>query len=179
MMLELDKRTVLMYNFRMAKRTDRNKVRVDRIGSLMQSTGLDSLALAYHSGISYDYVYKILRGDRPNMSAENLAAIATTLGTSMEYLMGITDDSALTAVPSNPGLSEKDNAWLVDKSLELAMIVRQSNELSEKEKEVMLTYADGWIRQLHKMVDDVVAMQRSLATAIKTLQNEKPEGSGD
>ena len=59
------------------------------------------------------------------------------------------------------------------------MIVRQSNELSENEKEVMLTYADGWIRQLHKMVDDVVAMQRSLATAIKTLQNEKPEGSGD
>lgn len=144
----------------------------------MQSTGLDSLALAYHSGISYDYVYKILRGDRPNMSAENLAAIATTLGTSMEYLMGMTDDPALTAIPSNTGLSDADNAWLVDKSLELAMIVRQANELSEKEKEVMLTYADGWLRQLHKMVDDVVAMQRSLAAALKTLQSEESEKPG-
>jgi len=48
--------------------------------------------LAYLSGVSYDYIYKIRKGQAKNVSAIMLAKIANALDTSVDYLLGLTDD---------------------------------------------------------------------------------------
>ncbi len=112
------------------------RVRRDRIDELMRIRGLDATALAYRAGISYDYVYKILRGERPNVSAINLAMIAQTLGVSMEYLMGLADEPEVDKAVQDTLYRFSDVkdealwAWLENKNRELADLMRDIETLA-------------------------------------------------
>lgn len=133
-------------------------IRRDRIEELMRIRGLDATTLANRAGISYDYVYKILRGERPNVSAINLARIAQTCGTSMEYLMGIVDDPQLDKAVQETlyrFTDVKDEAlwaWLESKNRELANLMRDIEHLPEDERQAILTHIDGQLKQIRRVV---------------------------
>ena len=114
--------------------------------------------LAYRAGISYDYVYKILRGERPNVSAINLAMIAQTLGVSMEYLMGLADEPEVDKAVQDTlyRLSDvKDEAlwaWLENKNRELADLMRDIENLPDDERQAILAHVDGQLKQIRRVV---------------------------
>ncbi len=68
------------------------QLRVDRLNGIMEGQGLESSELADKTGLSYNYIYLLRRGDRPNVSAVNLAMMAAAMGCSVEYLVGLTDN---------------------------------------------------------------------------------------
>jgi transcriptional regulator with XRE-family HTH domain len=56
-----------------------------------QGIGVDDLSIA--SGVSARHIWRLEAGQRPNTSAVILARVAWALGTTVEYLVGLTDDS--------------------------------------------------------------------------------------
>jgi len=46
--------------------------------------------LAEHSGLGRNHIYKIENGDRGNIRIETLVILATTLGVSADWLLGLT-----------------------------------------------------------------------------------------
>ena len=64
----------------------------ERFRALRQMRQLKPNQLAYLSGLTETQVYRLERGERPNLYAVTLARIALVLGTSSEYLLGLTDD---------------------------------------------------------------------------------------
>jgi transcriptional regulator with XRE-family HTH domain len=77
-------------------------LRIDRIEALMESKGWTVADLAAMSGLTYDSVYKIVNNMRPRTYADSMALIADALGTTVQYLMGMTDNRN----PQLPGSSE-------------------------------------------------------------------------
>ena len=63
-----------------------------RLKELRTQQGLSGARLASAAGISERQIWRLEAGDRPNVSAVLLARIALALGTSLEYLLGMTDD---------------------------------------------------------------------------------------
>lgn len=63
-----------------------------RIEALRESKGLLQLELAQLAQIEPSYVSKLEKGQAPNVSAIILARIARSLGTSLDYLVGLTND---------------------------------------------------------------------------------------
>jgi transcriptional regulator with XRE-family HTH domain len=74
--------------------TDQMKLIGARIRSLREAQDLDPGQLAYKANVHVSTIHKIEAGDRPNTSGLILAAIADALGTSVDYLLGRTNDSA-------------------------------------------------------------------------------------
>lgn len=66
----------------------------ERISELMDRRGWKPGELAYQSGASYAVIYKLLNTPRHQTSAIVLAKIASALGCSIEYLLGMTDSPA-------------------------------------------------------------------------------------
>lgn len=50
-------------------------LRLDRLEALMAARGYGPGELALYSGLSYDYVYKIRKGQAPNIAAVHCAAV--------------------------------------------------------------------------------------------------------
>lgn len=67
-------------------------LRVDRLEALMKARGYGPGELAYQADVSYDYIYKIRKGGAPNIAAVQVQKLAAALKTSVEYLLGVTDD---------------------------------------------------------------------------------------
>lgn len=70
--------------------------RADRLNQLMQQRDFTDGKLAYASGVSRSMIFYMRKGERSKVSAGIVAAIAGTLGTSQQYLMGQTDDPSPT-----------------------------------------------------------------------------------
>jgi transcriptional regulator with XRE-family HTH domain len=68
--------------------------RHDRLQQLMDKRGLNDGQLAYKADISKSMVYYLRTGGRDNVSATIAGILAKELGTSVEYLVGMTDDPA-------------------------------------------------------------------------------------
>lgn len=132
----------------------------------MASLGMDSVGLAYHAGVSYDYIYKILRGERPNISAVNLGAIAHALGVSMEYLMGVTDEPEFARLFGDNGIpvSEASQPWLVDTAMKLAAITREIERMPVENQDAVKNFVTSQIEQIHKVVDTSLELGRILAS---------------
>lgn len=64
----------------------------ERVRALRYQRRLSARKVAKRAGIHWRYYLRLEKNERPNVSAVNAAAIALALGTSMEYLMGLTDD---------------------------------------------------------------------------------------
>ncbi len=63
-----------------------------RIKTLRQQNGMRVESLAHHAQISATQIYRLESDTRPHASAVTLARVAQVLGTSLEYLLGLTDD---------------------------------------------------------------------------------------
>ena len=64
----------------------------ERARALRRARGLSSRKVATRAGIHWRYYLRLEKNERPNVSAVNVAAIALALGTTLEYLLGLTDD---------------------------------------------------------------------------------------
>ena len=75
----------------------------ERFRDLRQQRQLKPNQLAYLAGLTETQVYRLERGERPNLYAVTLARIALVLGTTSEYLLGLTDDpSPIATVETSP-----------------------------------------------------------------------------
>jgi len=63
-----------------------------RIRALREFKKLQPGILAYKAGIGTPHVYRLERGERPNASAVVVGKVARALETTVEYLIGLTDD---------------------------------------------------------------------------------------
>jgi len=63
-----------------------------RLRSLRQRRRMRARDVARKARISDAQLYRLERGERPNVAAVTLARVALALGTSVEYLLGLTDD---------------------------------------------------------------------------------------
>lgn len=63
--------------------------RIDRLDRLMEKRGLGPGELAYLSGISYNMIYKMRKGERPNISAILAVRLARALNTTVEFLIDV------------------------------------------------------------------------------------------
>jgi transcriptional regulator with XRE-family HTH domain len=120
----------------------------------MTRLNMDTVALAYHSGVSPDYIYKILRGERPNISAINLASIANALGVSMEYLVGLSDEPEIEKLfrGSEYPISDAMLPWLLDKAAQLASVARKIEYLDEADRGAVTGFIDQQINQIDTLV---------------------------
>lgn len=70
--------------------------RADRLNELMKRRKLNAGQLAYKTNISRTMIYYLQKGERSKTSGENVSKLAEALGTSMQYLVGETDDDSPT-----------------------------------------------------------------------------------
>lgn len=63
--------------------------RTDRLDRLMEKRGLGPGELAYLSGVSYNMIYKMRMGERPNPSASIAVKLAKALDTTVEFLVDV------------------------------------------------------------------------------------------
>jgi len=76
----------------MAMNVNKPRFHGERVRALRYQRRLSARKVAKRAGIHWRYYLRLEKNERPNVSAVNAAAIALALGTSMEYLMGLTDD---------------------------------------------------------------------------------------
>lgn len=65
-----------------------------RVRVLREDLGLEIGQLAYKTGVSKAHLYRIEGDERPNVSAVVLERISVALDTSVDYLVGRTDNPA-------------------------------------------------------------------------------------
>lgn len=73
----------------MASEESELELRIDRLDRLMDQRGLGPGELAYLSGISYNMIYKMRKGERPNLSAILAVKLARALNTTVEFLVDV------------------------------------------------------------------------------------------
>jgi transcriptional regulator with XRE-family HTH domain len=66
-----------------------------RMRALRQRRGLSADGLAHKTGLTARHLRRMEIGKRPNTAAITLARVAMALGTTVEYLLGLTDDPTL------------------------------------------------------------------------------------
>ena len=81
-------------------------ITAQRIVSLRESRGLLQPDLARLAQIEQSYVSKLERGKAPNVSGIILARIARALGTSVDFLLGVSDDPAPRPIVNHPMLKD-------------------------------------------------------------------------
>ena len=64
-----------------------------RLKSLRLNRRMRAREVARKARISAAQLYRLERGERPNVAAVTLARVALALGTSIEYLLGLTDET--------------------------------------------------------------------------------------
>ena len=63
-----------------------------RMRGLRKARGFSADALGWHVGLSSRHIWRLETGKRQPVAAITMAAIAPVLNTTIEYLLGLTDD---------------------------------------------------------------------------------------
>ncbi len=66
--------------------------RHDRLDTWMEARDLSSAEVADMTELSYNYLYMLRMGRRPNVSAVNVMRIALAVGCTVDYLCNASDD---------------------------------------------------------------------------------------
>jgi len=80
------------------------KIYTARIQELMESRGLKAGQVAYKSDLAVQEIYHLLKNQRPNATAVTIAKLARGLDTTVDYLLGLSDNPLPrdeTIMPSN------------------------------------------------------------------------------
>ena len=64
-----------------------------RLKTLRKEKGLSAEQIARKANVSVRHLRRLEAGQRPNTSAITLARVAVALGTTVEYLLGLTNDT--------------------------------------------------------------------------------------
>lgn len=80
--------------------TERPALVGERIRELRLRERLTQTALGTQTGIAPSHISMMEAGQRGNVESWVVALLASALGTTMEYLVGLTDDPSPRAVPS-------------------------------------------------------------------------------
>ena len=65
----------------------------ERIRALRKSRGLSAEKAARRANVSLRHFSRLEAGQRPNTSAVTLTRVALAMGTTVEYLLGVTSDN--------------------------------------------------------------------------------------
>lgn len=65
----------------------------ERLKTLRKEQGLSAEQIARKADVSVRHLRRLEAGQRPNTSAVTLARVALALGTTVEYLLGLTEDA--------------------------------------------------------------------------------------
>lgn len=76
----------------MQEKNSKKSLFTERLVALMEEKGLNQVSLSNLSGVNQSGISKYLRGESSPRAGE-LARIAIVLGTTMDYLWGIDEDS--------------------------------------------------------------------------------------
>lgn len=63
-----------------------------RLQQAITQSGTTRAAIARAAEMPWSQVYKLLKGQRPQVQADTLSRLAVVLGVSMDWLAGLTDD---------------------------------------------------------------------------------------
>lgn len=116
-------------------------IRLDRIEEGMARKKLDSKKLARAVGVSEAAISKLLNSKSPGMSAVNLSRIAKTLGVSLDYLLGLTDDPLPKSVSNDQAILELVRATMDlprSRQHDLLLIANTYAEAAEESKRQFL-----------------------------------------
>lgn len=117
-------------------------LQLDRIERLMNVFDVGPVELAQSAGLSYNFIYRLRKGERGDMSASNLAAIARALDTSTDYLLGLTDN------PQPPAALEDSEARLVyavtspQEYHDMQRLVALVGRMTPEQRAVFLSFAE-------------------------------------
>ena len=73
--------------------TNRPELIFERLKALRKEQGLSAEQIARKADVSVRHLRRLEAGQRPNTSAVTLARVALALGTTVEYLLGLTEDA--------------------------------------------------------------------------------------
>ena len=73
--------------------TNRPELIFERLKALRKEQGLSAEHIARKADVSVRHLRRLEAGQRPNTSAVTLARVALALGTTVEYLLGLTEDA--------------------------------------------------------------------------------------
>jgi transcriptional regulator with XRE-family HTH domain len=65
----------------------------NRLRALRHERELSADKLARRTGLTTHHIYRLERGERPNVWGTTVAKLAVALNTSTDYLLNLTDDS--------------------------------------------------------------------------------------
>jgi transcriptional regulator with XRE-family HTH domain len=72
---------------------NRPELNFERLKALRKEQGLSAEQIARKANVSVRHLRRLETGQRPNTSAVTLAKVALALGTTVEHLLGLTDDA--------------------------------------------------------------------------------------
>jgi transcriptional regulator with XRE-family HTH domain len=72
---------------------NRPELDFERMKALRQEQGLSAEQIARKANVSVRHLRRLEAGQRPNTAAVTLARVAIALGTTVEYLLGLTEDA--------------------------------------------------------------------------------------
>lgn len=73
--------------------TNQPELIFERLKALRKAQGLSAEQIARKADVSVRHLRRLKAGQRPNTSAVTLARVALALGTTVEHLLGLTDDT--------------------------------------------------------------------------------------
>ncbi len=150
--------------------------RYDRLDAWMEARGLSSAEVADVTELSYNYLYMLRLGRRPNVSAQNVAKIALAVGCTMDYLCNVSDDPM---GRGNLGGEEEISLLLafrplpVHRQRDVVIIAHAFGGQGEEDAEQTKTLLLGQIEQVYgeaiaSQVLDVLGQSAGAAVATKT-----------
>jgi len=91
-----------------------SKLLPQRITTMREHRGLSQSDLAEISGVGQAYISKLERDIAPNVAGIILGKLATALETSVDYLLGLSDNPAPKSPANHPALRDPGFAELAD-----------------------------------------------------------------
>lgn len=137
----------------------------------MRERGYGPGELAYQSGLSYNYVYKIRKGGAPNIAAAQVQKLARALRTTPDYLLGLTND---VHPPDEPGEPYEIIGGRAELAPEVADLAQRIDELPDGLRARMV----GLVDQALELVAEELAVAnlsergRELVEMFETLDPE-------
>ncbi len=131
-------------------------VNIDRLNQQLEKKRWGPGDLATYSGVSYDTIYKIRIATRPRTSAEILGKLAQALGTSVDYLLELTDDPTPASLKELPEeLREMYEYFKLLSPLRQMFMVQLARLMSIDQAQSDASQRQRW---MHTMLDEIERM---------------------